>query len=189
MFHAARRVVFPVTALLFSLASLALPAADLKDQTLPVPNRGSVMLSAPAAWNENIKPQQDAVPPSITFTGAEPAQFLVTVTPFWSATRDPAFNSSDNVRARLDKFAKRAEAGGTTVSPVRSLAGTGGRAVYFSAVDKDSGAKRKPGDFKYLTTVGYALDDLYLVMEVLTSEPDTDEVKAAIKMIVKARRG
>ncbi len=187
--HLAQRLVLPVIASLFSLAPAASGAAGANELTLPVPGRGTVTLAAPADWAANLKPAQDAAPPVVTFTGAAPGQFSATVTPYWSATRDPAFNSNDNTRARLDKLAKRAEAGGTVVSPLRTLEGTGGRAVYFSAVDKDAGAKRKPGDFKYLTTVGYALDDLYLVLEVFSKEADGPEVKAGIEMVKKARRG
>ncbi len=177
--HVVRRVFSAVTLAWVLTASAGEP---WQERTLSIADRGTLVLSTPRAWAQNI----GEAPPTIRFSNSTGQQFVVLITALWSPTQDTSFNSSARVRALVEERAEKLAP--QTVErelPIREMHGTSGRGYYFSATDKAPG----PDEYKYLTEGAFAVDDLLLFFTILTNEANSAVVNDALDVVRSARRG
>ncbi len=178
--------VFTWAALSLAFVFAASAAGPLQDRTLPIPGRGTLVISSPLHWSQHISQPPEKLAPTIRFSSAAGKNFVVSISAFWSPTNDSSFNSSSNVRTLVEDTVDELEPWMEESDiPILELRGGSGPGYYISATDKDPG----PNEYKYLTQGAMGVDDLLLTFTVLTNETDSPVVKDALDMLRSARRG
>lgn len=180
------RRALPSVALLLVFAFNAPAAGPFQDRTLPIPGRGTLVISSPLHWSQQISQPPEKLAPTIRFSNTTGKKFEISISAFWSPTNDSSFNSSAKVRTLVEDTADELEPLlEETDIPILELRGGSGTGYYISATDKNPG----PNDYKYLTQGAMGVDDLLLTFTVLTNETDSSVVKDALDMLRSARRG
>lgn len=177
------------------LAALA-STANAEESTIrayPLPDHGSIQLSVPASWRDQISQPPDRLPPTVRFRPDGGAMFEVLITPIYppAGTRMPPANSQ-KLRAGVEAVAKEAASSAVekkiTIQELRNGSGIG---YYFSATDKALAEAEKavdPDDYKYMTQGVFRVDELSVSFTVLTNDTSAGTVSKALDMIKSARQ-
>lgn len=177
---------FASLALSLAFVLNASAAGPLRDRTLSIPGRGTLVLSSPHPWSPQTSQPPETLAPTIRFSSTAAQGFVVVITAFWSPTNDSSFNSPSQVRTLVEDTVDELEPWLVEKDiPILGLRGGSGTGYYISGTDKDTG----PDDYKYLTQGAIAVDDLLLTFTVLTNEKNSTVVKDALDMLRNARRG
>ncbi len=149
----------------------------------PVPGHGLLELTVPSSWRGGIEQPVREAPPTITFRPREGKEFLVMVTPLWSPTGDPDFNSVESVRQLVEAEGAEhlASAVETKIALQRFEGGTS-HGYYYMLTDRAP----ERGEFEFLVRAGAAVGDLLISATVLTDERDSQVVREALAMLKSA---
>jgi hypothetical protein len=77
-------------------------AGPLRDRTLSIPGRCTLLLSSPHTWSQQTSQPLETLAPTIRFSSTAAQRFVVVFTAFWSLTNDSSFNSPSNVRTLVE---------------------------------------------------------------------------------------
>ena len=167
---------------MLALVVTASAAEPLRERTLSIADRGTLVFSTPSAWSQ----QTSQSPPSIRFSNSAGQNFVVFISALWSPTQDTSFNAPARVRALVEDTAQNlASQAVEREIPILEIHGGSGTGYYFSVTDKAPA----PDEYKYLTQGAMAVDDLLLTFTVLTNETESSVVSDALDMVRTARRG
>jgi hypothetical protein len=172
-------------ALVFTLIA-ALPcaqAADTTEKSYALPEHGTLKLTAPRDWRDEVHPAQGDTPLTVTFQPAKGAPFEVLVTPIWRANADVPVATRQTIAQRVRRSAEdiKSQSVETDIPLVEFASGTG-PGFYFSVTDKAP----KPDEFKYLSQGMVKVGELVLTFSVLTNDGQADVVPSALEMMKSA---
>ncbi len=174
-------------ALAFSLALLALPgkAADTAQKRYPLSDRGTLVVSVPAAWTEEVRQEDKAKPPTISYrlgAGREPQ---VIMTPTWPMRADTPPLTPETVRSYVEQAAKAVKDEALEKEiPITEFKGKSGTGYYFEATDKAP----KAGEFKFLRQGMLPVDGLLVAFTILANSRQEPVLRDAMQLLEGAAR-
>lgn len=168
---------------LMTLACGAALAAGGGTRSYALGDRGTLELQVPAAWQDIVERTQ-GLPPVITFSARDGAQFQVLLTPTWALAPGAKMPGREEIRAGVQRGADSAARQSVErVIEVKELKGSQGGGYYFSATDR----RPKRNEYKYLTQGVTAVGDLRVAFTILTNDGQEAVVKDALAMLAGAR--
>lgn len=174
--------ILPLLAVQFLVAAPACAADKLAQKRYPLPEeRGAFVLSAPAAWQDQVQ-QQPQSPPTILFTPATGKPFQVLITPIWKPRPDIPTPTKEALRQRMERSAEELKGDGDRVAneiKVVEIQGKAGIGYYYAATDKTP----EPDGFKHLTQGVIMVSELMVQFAVLTNDGQQQVVRDALVMI------
>ena len=168
------RVLFSVL-VLFSFES---KGAETAEKRYPLGERGTLVVTAPAAWTEDVRRKED-LPPTIFYSPAGKQQVMMT--PLWHARPDMPRFSRESVRHNVEQGLKaiREQALEKDI-PIVEFKGKAGAGWYYDATDKAP----KPGEFRYLRQGMLMLSgEVILWFTILTNERKDPALAGAMRML------
>lgn len=176
MFKHITRIAFAVLFLL-SVSAYAEPTGFRAYQ---LPRHGSLQLSVPRSWNDQMRQRQEDSPPTVLFTPESGYRFNVQLTVLWPTEVNAVMPGADEIRLTVAKLADDVKSKAVeTDIPVQEIHGTTGIGYYFSLSDRAPGA----GEFKYMTKGMLREGDLVLIFVILSNDGAGSAVKDALDMI------
>jgi hypothetical protein len=158
-------------------------AADTAARKYPLAQRGSLQMSVPATWADEVRTPPGGVPPTIMFRPRSAAPFEILVTPIWPARPDIPEATPEAMRSSVQRAIDEAKPDSVEQDiPIRELTGASGPGFYFSATDKAP----KPGEYKYLTQSIVKVNDLTVTFTILTNDGQEQVAKDALDMVRSA---
>jgi len=174
---------FAVPAFLFSFcAVVGAQAADPPAaRSYPLTDHGVLKLSVPANWTEQVRAEGGA-PPTIELTSNE-SKAIVLITPLWSPRDDPKFNSTENIRAAIERAAQSVQPTAVEKELVlRTIETTTGEGHFFWATDRAPGA----GEHKFMANGGVPAGKLLLSFTVLSYVEPPRGIEEALAIVRSA---
>ncbi len=183
MFACINRVVVWFAAFLILASSNSLVADTATPRKFPLPARGSIQMSVPSNWDDQLRQPPQALPPTINFRARQGKSFEVLVTPLWQIGADTPPSTKDAIRQTVQKAADDAKGQAVEKTiPVIELSGAAGPGFYFSATDKSA----KPGEYKYMIQGMLKVSDLTVTFTILTNDGQERVRQDALTMIKSA---
>jgi hypothetical protein len=171
---------------LFLLASASgAVAAGTKARGYNLGGAGQLLLAVPESWQDEIKPGENGMPPTIVFHPAGSAAFKVMVTPV-APRAGVAMPSLDVLRADVERG--RAKAAPQAVEKhivVHELRGPEAAGYYFTATDKAPGSG--PDDYRVMTPAEVVVGRVLLVVTVFSND-DRDKVREQALAMLKSAK-
>ena len=155
-------------------------ATKSSDRRFPLPDHGTVTMTVPPIWTDQVRQPPDRLPPTIVFTPELGNAFRIMITPIWAANKDIPVPSDRDIRSSVEQSLEgiRGQAVESSI-PVRELKREGVRGYYFSVTDRAP----KPGEFKFMTQGAVASGSLIITFTVLSNDGTGKVEKDAITMI------
>ena len=173
-----RLVKYALTQAMLVAATLA-AAEPTTVHTFPVPNQGTLQLTAPKSWPVEMRTSANAGLPTIAFGPKQGTTWTILITPLSPARKDQPL-PTPAVKQMVERAAQDAKAQSVeqslTIKELKSGAHVG---YYFSATDRAP----KADEFKYMTQGMFTLGELLLSFTILTNEGHDTVVPAALNMI------
>jgi hypothetical protein len=162
------------------IASCQASAHGTAEKKYPLPGRGTLVVMAPARWVDEVKQDDKALPPTISFSVAAGKPQQVIMTPIWPPRSDLPPFTRETVRQYVESALKsiREQAVEKDI-PVVEFTGKTGAGYYFDATDKDPG----PGEFRYLRQGMLMVGSLALGFTVLSGDRQEPLVRDAMQML------
>jgi hypothetical protein len=178
----ARSIRYAIASALLLLAALA-SAEPMTIRTFPVPEHGSLQLSAPKSWPVELRTAPERALPIIAFGPSEGATYQVLITPLAPARKDQPPLGAGAVKQMVEHAAQDARLQSVEKTlTVKELRGGAHVGYYFSATDRAP----KPDEYKYLTQGMFGLGEVLITFTILTNEGYESVVPAALTMIKNA---
>jgi len=179
------RALRVVVGLLACLSVTAALAEDARPRRYPMPGHGSLGLTLPVSWRDELRQPPSRLPPTIVFKPATGAPFQVFVTPIWPP-RDAPPSTAEDLRRSVERAAEQAKARAVEQTlEVKELRGSSGSGYYFSATDRAPG----PGEYKYLTQGMIRVGGLVVTFTILTNDGQASVAADALAMVGGALHG
>ncbi len=177
--------VFRNCSAVFLLAFASLAAADQTAvHTYQVPGHGSVQLNVPKSWHEEIQQPHDNQPLTITFKPASGPAFQIMVSPLAPPRPDTPGPTPQLLKANMERIiaeiAPQAVEKNIALKEIRGASATG---YYFTATDKTPA----PGEFRLMTQAGLGIDELVILVTVLTDDKSGAVLSQALEMIKSSK--
>ena len=174
-------------ALLVALATVVLVAParaeEARTRSYALPDHGTLQLTVPVSWKEEIQQPPNRLPPTILFNQDKGPAFAVYVTPMWRTRPDAPEVTADVLKQLVQKATEMAKPKAVERTlEVKAVKGTSGPGYYFSATDRAPA----PGEFKYLTHGTIRIGVIVAGFTILTNDGQDDVVSAAIAMMAAA---
>lgn len=177
------------------LAALAatVAAEESAIRAYPLPDHGSLQLSVPVSWRDQMSQRPDRLPPTIKFRPDNGPMFEILITPIYPPVRK-SLPPADPQKLRAGVEAVANEAASNAVEKkivIQELRAGSGIGYYFSATDKALAAAGKipePDDYKFMTQGVFRFDDLVASFTVLTNDASGNIRSMALDMIKSARQ-
>ncbi len=168
---------------LLACASCAI-AGDLKTRSYEVAGHGELLLTVPDGWQDEIKPAENGVPPTIVFHPASGNAFKVMVTPIaLPASKAPGL---DKIRATVEQTkARTAPEAVEKDIVVHDLHGPEAAGYYFTATDKSPGSG--PDDYPVMTSAEVLVGRVLLVTTAFYNDDSGKVRERAIAMLTSAK--
>jgi len=174
--------IFSVALLLLSTALHAEPAGFRAYQ---IGQHGTLQLSVPASWNDQMRQRPNDEPPTILLTSEQGYSFNVQLTPLWSAKPDAVIPDAEAIKRTVNKAAEEASNQVTeTTIATQEIQGVTGSGYYFRVTD----CVPKPAEFKYMTKGMLRVGDLILAFTILSNDSAESAVVDALKMLKGAQQ-
>lgn len=159
-------------------------------QGLPVPDRGTIVLTLPPAWKETQRKTPTNLPPTFTFERAGSPRGSLLVTLSWSPDAEADFTAPERIRA-FCVAGQRAFKDETVEQdfPLKPLTGTQGVGFFYDATDKNYKSPQGnpvPGEFPVLTHGELGMGSLLVSFTVMTDAKGDASVLEALNAIQKA---
>ena len=152
-------------------------------RTFPVPDHGSLQLSAPESWPMEMRTGPNRTLPIIAFGPSQGATYQVLITPLSPSRGNQAPLAAGSLKQMVEHAAQDAKAQSVektlAVKELRSGAHVG---YYFSATDRAP----KPDEYKYLTQGMFGIGEVLITFTILTNDGYDAVVPAALTMIKNA---
>jgi hypothetical protein len=181
-----RRLVLLFLTISFTLSFFFITRILSADQRRPyvMPEHGTLILTVPSAWKQNVSPPTDQIP-TISFFPQKGDEFSVLIAPQWSQTKDQTFNQSEKIKnlIEVDLSSLQAQALDKKVD-IHQFKGVYGDGYYFLLTDKDP----KAGEYPYLFRAGIGVGDLLLSITVLSRSKESEGITSTIKLLKEARQ-
>lgn len=178
------KIVLAAAAGLF-LISAAVHAEPKGFRSYQLPQHGSLQLSVPQSWNDQMRQSPQGFPPTILFTPDAGYRFNVQVTPLWPSKPGAKMPDADRIKTTVNTAANEAKAhAAETTVPIQEIKGQSGSGAYFALTDRDP----KPGEFKYLSQGMLCVGDLVLAFTILSNDGAESAVAEALNMLKSARQ-
>ena len=167
-------------ALFLALAICGAHAQGKAEKKYPLPGRGTLIVTVPANWVDELKQDDATRAPTISYSLAAGKAPQVMMTPIWPARPDTPPITKELLRQYVENALKpiREQAVEKTI-PVVEFAGKSGPGYYFDATDKDPA----PGEFKYLRQGMLMADGIALGFTILTNSRQEPLVRDAMQML------
>lgn len=158
-------------------------AEDARVRGYRLPDHGTLQLTVPVSWKDEVLQPPDRLPPTIAFAPDKGPSFQVEVSTMWPPSADaPRITPEALLRmVQLSAELARQKAVEPTLS-VKTLKGASGDGYYFSATDRAPA----PGEFKHLTQGMIRVGEVIVGFTVLTNDGQDDVVAATITMMTRA---
>lgn len=167
------------------LLSLCAHAEPTGFRSYQLTQHGTLQLSVPRSWNDQMKPRQQGAPPTLLFTPERGNSFDMRVTPIWPPKPDAAMPDSEAIKRYVSKAAEDAKAQAAETSiPIQEIQGTTGSGYYFAITDRAP----KPDEFKYMTQGMLRVGNLVLAFTLLSNDGAETAVKDALTMFKSAQQ-
>ena len=184
-----RALCFAVPFLAGSLLASDVAAAGATTlRAYPLPAGGSLELSAPLRWKEEITWTPGESWPRLRFSteGGDDLAISLAAVPEGDIPKDESHPS--RVRNVVDKSARAALGIGADKDLfLDEFAGPQGPGYFYSVVDQSVPEPPPPGVFRVLTQGAIELSDVLLTATILTQKQSSPELAAAIDMLRSAR--
>jgi hypothetical protein len=145
-------------------------------RSFPLPRHGTLILSLPESWDQEVRQAPEGVPPTIVLTPREGDDFEVLITPFWDPENRPDFNSPQVAKSVVDGDLARMLPGAVEREvKIREIQGTSRVGYYFFVTDKAPGS-----GYPYAVRADIGVGDLLLHVTVLCRTKDSDGVLQTI---------
>ncbi len=150
-----------------------------------LPGHGTLQLSVPHSWNDQMRQRQQDMPPTILFTPERGYAFNVQVTLLWPPKPDAVMPGIEEIRRTVSKAADDAKPqAAETAITIEEIPGSSGNGYYFAVTDRAP----KPGEFKYMTQGMLRVGELMLAFTVLSNDGAAPAVKDALTMLKSAQQ-
>ena len=145
---------------------------------------GSLQLSVPSAWNDQMREGQPGTPPILLFKPEHGSGFNVQVTPLWPAKPNDSLPSLEQIKLTVTKGAddEKAQAVETDI-PIQEIQGTSGSGYYFTVTDRAP----KPDEFKYMARGMLCVGKTVLAFTILSNDGTQSAIVDALTMLKGAR--
>ncbi|HEX2650672.1 MAG TPA: hypothetical protein VHN19_12145 [Burkholderiales bacterium] len=166
--------------LLMALAFCGANAQGKAEKKYPLPGRGTLVVTVPANWIDELKQDDQTRAPTISYTLAAGKPPQVMMTPIWPARSDTPPITKELVRQYVENALKpiREQAVEKSI-PIVEFAGKSGAGYYFDATDKDPA----PGEFKYLRQGMLMTNGIALGFTILTHSRQEPLVREAMQVL------
>jgi hypothetical protein len=162
-----------VTLLALLLAFGAAVAGELTIRQFALPGLGTLTMPVPDAWNSQIRPSIDGLPPTLALTAKSGPAFELLITA--SAEADAAA-----LRRQVKRMARAAKALASehalSIMPLKGATGVG---YYFTATDRRPAA----GGYKFLTQGVMPVGGKAIVFTMRSSDGADATVSAALLLL------
>ncbi len=177
--------LFGICCALFLLACASCAVAgDSKARGYQVAGHGELLFIVPDGWQDEIKPAENGVPPTIVFHPAGGNAFKVMVTPIAL----PSSEAPDLGKLRASVEQTRAQVAPQAVEKdivVHELRGAEAAGYYFTATDKSAGSG--PDDYRVMTPAEVFVGRVLLVTTVFYNDDSGKVRERAIAMLTSAQ--
>jgi hypothetical protein len=168
---------------LFCVAVTQVRAADTDDRRYALADHGSLQLTVPTVWKEEIEQDRDRLLPTIAFAQKAGAPFGVVLTPIWPTEKGAPSPDRRALRRLVEGAAEEVKS--LTVEEtieVIELEGASGVGYYFSVTDRAP----KPGNYKHMTQGILPVGSLMVPFTIYTNDGQQDIVADALTMLKSA---
>lgn len=175
-----------------TLASSRPPAEQASEarRQYSIPDFGTLELSVPPSWQEEIKPEKAGsyFAFTVSYRGKTPEDFLVLISTFVAGVTQGGVPDPETIKSVLTETSKgdRAHAVEKDIAML-ALPCSEGTGYYYSMTDA-AYQPEKPGDYKYMTQGMCPVDGRLLFFTVLTSSKDSDVLKLALHAVTTAEK-
>ena len=146
---------------------------------------GSLQLSVPNSWNDQMRQRQPDSPPTILFTPERGYGFNVQVTPLWLAKQDAKLPAMEELKTVISSAADDAKPHAVESEiPIREIQGASGAGYYFTLTDHAP----KSGEFKFMTQGMLRVGKVMLAFTILSNDSTESAVADALIMLRGARQ-
>lgn len=155
-----------------------------------IPDFGTLQLSVPPSWKEEIKPEGPGSHFAFTvdFRGKAPEDFKVLISIYVEAATKGGVPDPQTVRSGLTEASKTLRDSAVEKDiAMLELTCTGGKGYYFSVTDATY-KPGKPGDYQYMTQGMCPVGGRLLFFTVLTNSKDSEVVDRALHAVRTAER-
>lgn len=167
----------------FFVSVVVVAAGEVSVRRYQLPDHGSIQLSVPVVWKDEIQQPPNHMPPTITFKPKAGAVFEVVITPIWPAEKDVPLTKEEGIRQLVLQAADLAQPESVEETiELKKLDGASGPGYYFSATDRAPG----PDEYKHMTKGMVRVSNLLVTFTVLTDDGQGDIVTDAIAMLKSA---
>ena len=172
-------------ALLLFLVSAGVNAQGKTEKRYPLADRGTLVVSVPAGWNEEVLQQDKTRPPTIAYRVGGGKDPQVLISPIWPTRPDTPPIGADQVRKYIEQAlgAVREQAVEKEI-PVIEFKGKAGTGFYFDATDKAP----KAGEFRYMRQGMLMLDELLVGFTILSNSRQEPVIRDAMQLLQGASR-
>ncbi|MCC6140855.1 MAG: hypothetical protein IT389_09615 [Nitrospira sp.] len=141
---------------------------------------GSLHLTVPVSWKDNVTQPLNGLPPTIAFVPERGAAFRVLLTPIWSDRSGAVLPVASDIRKKVEQAAAQAKAQAVESDvAVQEMAGTTGVGYYYAVTDRAS----KPGEFKRMKQGMLRVGDLLVSFTILSQNASDQAVQQATAML------
>ncbi|MDR2881936.1 MAG: hypothetical protein LBV29_08590 [Azoarcus sp.] len=179
------RIRLHFLALLLATASALAQTASAAERKFSLPDHGYFVIRVPSDWKDQVRQSPNRLPPTITFGPGSGKPFQVLLTTLWPATKDRPPLSRDQLRAGVERDARRVKAQAVESElPLVGFQGQSGPGFYFAATDRAP----KPGEFKFLTQGVILVGELTVTFTILTNDGQELIIKQALDALKGAKQ-
>jgi hypothetical protein len=156
-------------------------AEETSLRTFQLSKSGSLQLSAPRSWKDQLHQSRD-VPPTIVFGPQQGNEFQVQITPMGS-TSGAAPDKDELLNIVLNAAEEAKQQSVERSIPVVEMKGKSGIGYYFSATDRAA----NPSEFTHITKGILQIGDLAAFFTILSNDDDETIASDALQMLKGAR--
>lgn len=155
-----------------------------------IPGFGTLELSVPPSWQEDIKPKglDSVFDFAVLYTGKAPEDFKVLISIHGETLESGSVSDPETIRLMLTLVSNRyrARAVEKDIAMV-DLPCKGGKGYYFSWTDATY-KPGKPDDYQYMTVGTCPVGDWFLMLFVFTNSKDSEIVDRGLHAVRTAER-
>jgi hypothetical protein len=148
-------------------------------------SQGSLQLSAPRAWNDQLEHKEKGAPTTIVFTPENGANLDVQITVLVPGKQTGRLPTEEEIKNTVTRAADGAKPQALEKAvPVQEIQGAFGSGYYFTVTDRAP----KPAEFKHMTRGMMNVSELVIAFTILSNDGAEMAVADAMKMLKQARQ-
>jgi len=171
-----------LSAVLFCMAAIPVQAANAADRQYPLADQGTLQLSVPTSWRDQIEKDSEQLLASIVFVPTSGAPFGIVLNPIWPAKKDSPRPDSGAlkrlVQRAADEIKPQTVEQTIEIVEVEAASGTG---YYFSVTDRSPSPQ-----YKYLTQGVLPVGLFAVAFTIYTNDGQQEVVNETLTMLKSA---